>query len=264
MASERMRYAALTALMAIAVYLLDVLMAARVGEAMARLVVLGGALAIAVVAPLGHQRARPAWRPWVEALRAELAVQTSAQGVAGVLVKTLRRQAGAGAVCLYLGEREPAAMSGEPKGEPSLCMPLPSPEGPIGEIRCYGPIRSEAMVERILRVGALALRNALLAEQAAVAEHSHLQARAQRDLQYRLTWTVTTKLRALLEETREHLETVRLCARSMPPDLLGRDLERLTDRLRQLEAFVHDSLRIANSGEVPVSKPSLARFSRPR
>lgn len=260
MASERIRLMVLVALATVAVYLLDGWIVTRYGSGVARMVVLMLALGMAGGVPLirAAQEAlwQRTWRPRIEELRIHLAIQTSARGVAEVLVTTLHRLLGAHAVVCYLEADQPLATSGKPKGPPSLTRVLMASERPIGEVRCYGKLHNQELLDRVLRFGALAMQNALLAEQASEAERAHLQAQAQRDLQYRLTWTVTTQLCALLEETRSHLETVRLCSNSMPPDLLVRDFDILSDRLYQLEAFVQDNLRNVNAGSVPFFKSS--------
>lgn len=267
MALDQMRFLALMALLSVAVYLVDGLLVGGLGGGLVRVLVIVLGIITAVVIPPALRwlvrlrlRSRP---PALESLKAELAKQTSAQGVAGVLVERVRAVTDATAVTLYL-EGELWTVSGQPTDEPTARFPLGSPDRPVGEIRCHGNLCNESLVLKLLRVGGLALQNALLAERASAAEERRSRAQAQRDLQHRLTWTVTTQVCTLLEETRERLETVRLCAGTLPANLLARDLEALSESLRQLEAFVHDNLKNASSVQAPVSRMPLAPSSLPR
>lgn len=251
MARESVRFLILVALLSVVVYLVEGLLAGGLGGGLARgLVVVAGIVAAAVLSPVWHllvrfrQRARP---PILEAMTAELAVQASAGGVAAVLAAHVRQLTDATVVAVYLGDELLVAVPRPPEEEPAAIYALGAADRAKGELRCYGAIRDERLMARLLRVGALAFQNALLAERAAAAEQLRSQAQAQRDLQHRLTWTITTQVCTLLEETREELETVRLCAATLPPDLLAKDLESLSERFRLLEAFVHDNLRNANS-----------------
>lgn len=268
MASARIRSGILTVLLTIPVSLLADLVIPWAGA--------GAAFGLAIALGIGMACCAPwlvrvldrfllaARRPSLEGLRTELATQNGARGVAEVLAAHLQRLTGAAAVSLRVGNDCLAATPREPDGPPSRRLALEVRERSIGEVLCYGRLRDEPALNRHVRFGALVLENALLAEQASAAERTHIQAQAQRDLQYRLTWTVTTQLCALLEETRGQLETVRLCTRTLPPEVLTRDLETLSARLRQLEAFVQDNLKNANAGVAPNPDYSLARFARPR
>lgn len=266
MTSERMPWMALVAFLTITVYFLDGLLSAGFGGAMARGGVVLAGLAAAWWAPRVLRELYRIWRrpPALKALRTELSVQKGATGVAEVLVARLRELSGASAVALYLGDERLAADPEPPYGEPAHHFPLGEPDRPIGEVRCHGKVRNVRRMRHMLRFGTLALQNALLAEQASVAERARSQAQAQRDLQRRLTWTVTTQLCVLLDETRARLEAIRLCARTLPAGMLMRDLDLLSERLRQMEGFVQENLRNANSLQVPVSPKPLARFPRPR
>lgn len=268
MASERMNLLALVALLAIIVYLLDGLLVSGLGGGLVRMAVVAAGGVTALMAPraqrwIGRIRLR-AHLPYLEALRKEFAVQTSAQGVAEVLLDRVLRLTGARAVTLQLGSEVLAAIPHASVGEPSACFSLGVLGETIGEVRCYGTVRNERMVRRLLPFGALAVQNAQLAEQASAAELARSQAQALRDLRHRLTWTVTTQLCTLLDETRECLEAVRGCAQTLPPEVLARDLDALSDRLRQLEGFVHVNLKNANSVQAPPVALPLARFSHPR
>jgi len=268
MINVRMPWVASMPLLAITVYFLHGVLAGGVGAGMGRLLVVAVGIGMALWAPkalhgLGRIRFR-AYTRYMETLRNELAIQMSAQGVAKVLGAHVCQLTGTRAASVHLGAEMLTPMPQAPMGEPSDRFLLEVQDRPIGEVRCYGNVRNRLRLARLLRFGAVVLQNAHLAEQASAAECARMQAQAQRDLQYRLTWTVTTQLCALLEETREQLETVRLCAQTMPPDLLNRDLENLADRLRQLEAFVQDNLRNANTGQVALPDGTLARFSGPR
>ncbi|HEY9856778.1 MAG TPA: hypothetical protein V6D05_13630 [Stenomitos sp.] len=265
MMNERMPWLAALPLLAITLYFLHGVLDGGVGAGMGRLLLVAVGIGMALWAPkalhgLGRIRFR-AYTRYMETLRNELAVQTSAQGVAMVLGAHVCHLTGARAASVHLGAELLTPM---PQGEPSERFSLEVQDRPIGEVRCYGNVRNRLRLARLLRFGAVVLQNAHLAEQASAAESARMQAQAQRDLQYRLTWTVTTQLRALLDETRERLETVRLCAETMPPELLTKDLDSLADRLRQLEAFVHDNLRNANAGQLVIPDEPLARLARPR
>lgn len=266
MPRDQLRLVALLPPLSLGVYLLDGLLVGGLGGGMTRAIVIAAGIGTAIWGPaavrsLARIRVRPRA---LEALQLELAGQTSAQGIAEVLVARVRQLTGARAVTLYVADRLLSATPPSPAGSPSARFALGLPEAPFGEVRCHGALRRTDQVARLLRVGALALRNALLAEEAAAAEHARSQAQAQRDLQRRLTWTVTTQVCTLLAETRERLEIVRLCAGSLPEDVLAQDLDLLAAQLRQLEAFVHDNLRNANDLEMPVAPPPLARLSLPR
>lgn len=251
MSREYLRFLVLVVLLSVVVYLIDGLLVGGLGGGLMRgLVVVAGIVTAVLLPPAWNwlarfrRRTRP---PVLEAMTAELAVQASARGVAAVLVEHVRQLTGATTVALFLGDDLYIAVPRPPEGEPSAIYALGPPDRAGGEIRCHGDVRDERLVARLLRVGALAFQNALLAERAAAAEQVRSKAQAQRDLQHRLTWTVTTQLCTLLEETRDELETVRLCAATLPADLLARDLEALAERLRRLEAFVQDNLRNANA-----------------
>lgn len=268
MASERIHLLVVMALLSGIVYLFDGLLAGGIGGGMARMLVISAGVVTAWVAPkllrwLGRIRLR-ALSPHREAMRTEFAVQTSAQGVAEVLVARVWRLTGARTVSLQLGSEVLATVPQAPMNEPSARFTLEVQGRPIGEVRCYGRVRNERLVTRLLPVGALALQNAHLAEQASKAELLRTQAQALRDLRHRLTWTVTTQLCSLLDETRERLDAVRNCSQTLPPELLTKELDALSDRLRQLEAFVHVNLKNANSIQAPLAALPLARFSRPR
>lgn len=266
MASERMSWLALMALFTIIVYFLDGLVKAGVGGGMARGGVILAGIATAWWAPgvlrgLGRIKLRS---PLLEEWRKELSLQSGAQPLARVLVERVQALTGASAVSLHLGDACMVAVPEPLDGEPSLLFPLAVQGRAIGAVRCHGKARNVRLVTRMLRVGAFALQNALLAERASAAERVRGQAQAQRDLQHRLTWTVTTQLCVLLDETRERLEAVRLCARALPADLLTRDLDGLSERLHQLEGFVQENLRNANIPATAISPLPLARSSRPK
>lgn len=266
MASERMSWLAAMALLTFAVYFLDGILQAGLGEGVARGGVILAGIATAWWAPgvlrgIGRIRLRS---PLLEEWRTELSIQSGAQALAWVLVERVQALTGASGVSLHLGDACMAAVPEPLDGKPSLRFALEVQGHAIGAVHCHGKVRNVRLVTRLLRFGALALQNALLAEQASAAERARGQAQAQRDLQHRLTWTVTTQLCVLLDETRERLEAIRHCARALPADLLTRDLDGLSGRLYQLEGFVQENLRNANTPETAISPQPLARSSRPK
>lgn len=266
MARDQLRLLALLPALSMAVYLGQGLLVGGLGVGAARALLLLAGVATAFWGPmaLGWLRRRRVRPPVLEALQRELGEQSSVQGVAAVLAARLKEATGAAAVAVFREGHLLAAVPASPPGAPSARFGLGPTERPFGEVQCHGGVRRAEVVPSLLRVGALALQNALLAEQASSAERARSQAQAQRDLQHRLTWTVTTQLSDLLEETRDRLEVVRLCAGTLPADVLTQDLADLSGRLAQLEAFVHANLRNANALQGPVSPQPLAQLSLPR
>ncbi|MNL43646.1 hypothetical protein D3C87_1661670 [compost metagenome] len=104
---------------------------------------------------------------------------------------------------------------------------------------------------RALAYGAVALQNALLAEQALAAELESAQAKAQRDLQHRLTWMASSQICRLLEETQGLLHAARARVEVAPSTELSAQLTEISARLLQLEAFVHANLDSVKASEAP-------------
>ncbi|MNX94867.1 hypothetical protein D3C86_1271150 [compost metagenome] len=90
-----------------------------------------------------------------------------------------------------------------------------------------------------------------MAEQALEAELESAQARAQRDLQYRLTWMASTQICRLLDEAQGRLRAARSQVEAAPSPALAEELSAIASRLMQLEAFVHANLNSVRGSEAP-------------
>lgn len=192
----------------------------------------------------------------LESLRTELASQSSAAQVALVLAGHLSRLAGGVGVWIRVPgvpeHRAIAVRHGEVGAPVREAHPLVAGGAPFGEVTFHGPaVARRDRWARTLAYGAVAIQNAQLAEQAFAAELESAQAKAQRDLQYRLTWMASSQICQLLEETQGLLREARAQVEVAPSAALAADLEAITARLLQLEAFVHANLDSVKGSEAP-------------
>ncbi|MBO9541541.1 hypothetical protein J7643_13210 [bacterium] len=192
----------------------------------------------------------------LDRLRTELAAQSSAAQVALVIAVHLSRLSGASGVAVRVHEGpEHKAIHvhhGEVRTPARQKHPLVAAGKSFGEITFHGPglLRRDRW-SRALAYGAVAIQNALLAEQALDAELESAQARAQRDLQYRLTWMASTQICRLLDEAQGRLRTARSQVEVAPSPALAEELSAIASSLMQLEAFVHANLNSVRGSEAP-------------
>lgn len=192
----------------------------------------------------------------LERLRAELAAQSSAAQVALVLAVYLSRLAGGVGVSIRVHagpeHRAIAIHHGEVRTAARETHPLVAAGSVLGEVAFHGPgVARRDLWGRAFAYGAVAIQNALLAEQALAAELESAQAKAQRDLQYRLTWMASSQICQLLEETQGLLRAARARVEAAPSAELAAELTAITARLLQLEAFVHANLDSVKESEAP-------------
>ncbi|HEY9899236.1 MAG TPA: hypothetical protein V6D00_08655 [Pantanalinema sp.] len=192
----------------------------------------------------------------LDRLRAELAAQSSAAQVALVLAVHLVRLSGAAGVSVrvHAGPEHRAinVRHGEVRIPARETQALVAAGIALGEASFHGPgLAPRDRWGRALAYGAVAIQNALLAEQALAAEMESAQAKAQRDLQHRLTWMASSQICRLLEETQGLLRAARTQVEVAPSAALAAQLAEISARLLQLEAFVHANLDSVKASEAP-------------
>lgn len=192
----------------------------------------------------------------LERLRADLAHQSSAAQVALALADHLVRLSGAAGVSVrvHAGPEHPAidVRQGDTRSAARQVLPLVAAGSTLGEACFHGlSLAPRARFARALAYGAVAVQNALLAEQALAAEIVSTQAKARRDLQHRLTWMASSQICRLLEETQGLLAAARAQVEVAPSPELAQRLAEIRARLQQLEAFVHANLDSVRASEAP-------------
>lgn len=176
----------------------------------------------------------------------ELAEQPDPAAVAGVLVRYLRGVAHAeGVVLTLLGQAAPlAADPPGAQGAQPVVLPLGVHDVDLGHVALHGAhVRGGDHLRRVLHYGALALRNAMLAADAADAELASTQARVQRDLQARLTFAVSEQIYDRLGEVRGQLLGVREHLGAIRRSQLAAQLGEVAGELAVLEHLIQDNLR---------------------
>jgi hypothetical protein len=192
----------------------------------------------------------------LERLRAELAAQSSAAQVALVLAVHLVRLTGAAGVSVRVHAgaeyRAIKVHHGEARTPARETHALVAAGSAFGEVAFHG--LAFALRERwgrALAYGAVAIQNALLAEQALAAALESAQARAQRDLQHRLTWMASSQICTLLEETQGLLREAREQVEVASSEALAAQLTEISTCLLQLEAFVLANLDSVKASQAP-------------